>query len=220
MALEERTTYIEDDWGDNNLSGRSGAEEGYFLHPSDSLISGDVEPGDALKSVYRPEWLLNTSDPYVQNSELRVDSLSGGSTGVRTPTKAITGEWVMDFRYRTLGSGNDGIFYFMWGDNNGESNKNDAWRWFAQDDANQYYRISKYEGGSITHVIDTTWAPDTNWHTGRSTRDSYGGWELFLDGSSQGTATDEYIPPREATEIAFNDAGGGSEWAVNTYEVK
>jgi len=55
---------------------------------------------------------------------------------------------------------------------------------------NGNFKLARREGGNQDNIIDTTFSPDTNTHTVKVTRDSSGNFELFLDDSLKGTATD------------------------------
>jgi hypothetical protein len=73
--------------------------------------------------------------------------------------------------------------------------------WISVDDAHAaYYGINHNGDGSVSLIkrvnatssalISGSVADDDGWHTFKATRDALGNWELFADGTSQGTAQD------------------------------
>lgn len=186
MALSEITNYLEDDWDDNNLTGRASTTEGYFLHPSDGLIS-DMEAGDALKGVYRPEWTTQSGSPSATNQELQ---LADGSTTVQAvsiPSVFTVGRWQWDHDYNSNPSSGGTRLYFI--AQNSGADPNDAYAIEVLHDTN--LDLIKDSGGSESTLINGSRTDNTSSQNYDVARDSYGGFELFNDGDvSQGTATD------------------------------
>lgn len=206
--MQEITTYIEDDWGDGALTARTDATEGYFLHPSDAQIGDDVEAGDVLKGVSRPEWDTDGS-PTVSSGALLIHGTSGEY--VRTPTDLTVGSWSIDSRYHSTGNGTNSSLNVILEDSS------NWWKAFLREDSWQYAQLKKADAGTTTVVIDSTWAVDTNWHSRKATRDAYGNWELFFDGASQGTATDSFLP---AAEVIHITNGTGADASYDNLEVR
>lgn len=219
MAIEERNTYIEDDWNDDALEDRSGSEEGYFLHPSDNLLSADdVEAGDVLKGVYRPDWetVTGSQNPGVTDSRLEHDF--DASTVYSTASNFTTGDWSMDFKFTTLGNDFDHLWlYFIYqdSDNHYRTDINDGGS--ADEDSLSF---DKVKDGDQTREFRADWSTDEDEHTTNVTRDSFGNFEYLIDGSSKGTVTDGFLPNPTELRIEFSDSGGGSYAWVDNLEVK
>ena len=224
MALPEILNYIEDDWDDNALTNRTDNTEGYFLHPSDGLLSGDFEAGDALKGVYRPEWLEEINSLAVQNGRLEWSQTGDGEVMLSTPSDFSIGEFQMDAQYTTLGNDQDGIFLFILReyDSGGLlSASADYLGIQLKDGSDNNFQYYKSVGGSRSTIIVNSWPGDTNTYTIKGTRGPYGSLELILDGVSQGTATDTYTPPEPTVvSLDFYDSGGGSEANVDNLVIQ
>lgn len=192
MGLSKIANYLEDDWGDSSLSSRSNSDEGYFLHPSDGLTgSGDYEPGDALKGVYRPEWAVTGGSYSTSNGAL----VSGGNLDdvVGTPSDMNVGSWKLDFTMGANTSNTDvHTFAFMDRDvtDHGANDGTPDNGYIIQTRTEGNYELRVRSGGFSTDLIRSSWGVDTVTHTEEVNRDSYADLELFLDGASQGTATD------------------------------
>ena len=190
MVLGEIENYLEDDWNDNSLTNRSANEEGYFLHPSDNLVANsDVEAGDVLKGVYRPDWTIEIGTPSASNNRLELPNASSTSQAVKTPSEFTAGLCSFD---RTLNSSTStGAFRF-------NIIKEDSNNWWADnlDAGNPHEGLAKKESGTFSQVISTGsgGSVGTNTHSIKITRDSYGRWEYSKNGTSQGTTTDTFLP--------------------------
>lgn len=193
MVLEEIGTYIEDDWDDNALTNRTDNTEGYFLHPSDGLLSGDFEAGDALKGVYRPEWKIQTgsftvADQYAESAGNLEDAIS-------TPSSFSVGSWEADVQM-VSNTGDLELFSLAFMDQDSTdfdanvSTPDNGYTIEARDNGD--LRLVVRSGGSNSSItVGSSWSVDTDFHTYRATRDSYGSFELFFDGTSKGTGTDK-----------------------------
>lgn len=188
-----RNTYIDDDWDDNALTGRSNPETGAFLHPA-----GDTEAGDCLVGMYRPEWTTVSGMPSATSGYLSLPSDGTTEQIVETQTRFEIGEWKYDARFVSNPSGTFGFYRH-------EPLLLDASNdWFIDkvgDSASVNFKLGKNESGTTTKVISGSWTNDSNWHTDRLTRSPYADWELFHDGTSQGTATDSYMPNYETARF-------------------
>lgn len=178
----ELPNYIEDDWNDNNLSGRSSADKGVYYAYSDGGT------GDLLKGVYRPVWEILAGAPYASGGVL-VSNDDSGSDAIATPSKWTTGSFRYDFTWvGTIDSAwNPSILAQDTTTNNGRC-KNCYFDYYT--DTSPSVRFYKNEGGSATQLISGDWQVDKNPHTSEITRDSYGNFEKLHDGSSIGTTTD------------------------------
>lgn len=181
-ALAEITNYLEDDWDDNSLTNRTNADSDVFAHPSSN------EAGDVLIGRYRPEWTTENGSPTATNSRLE---LSDGDL-LATKSEQDTGEFSFDFQ--TNGDDTGGIsFSFIKQTTqyrNGKSSYTGYYNYIQGDGGT--FSIARTDSGSFgTNVVETSWSGDnSSFHRSRVTRDSYGDFELFLDGTSKGTGTD------------------------------
>lgn len=194
MTLSEITNYLEDDWDDNKLTSRDSPAEGYFLHPSDGLLSGDMEAGDALKGVYRPEWTQGqgaSSRTSATSSTLQITgSATGDTAGVKTPALATVGSWSFDYQYVTAPDTRD-VTYMRF---IVQTRANDEYQIGEFLGGSDEWRLTKLDSGGATVLASTSSQQDQDPHSAEATRTSYGGFEAFRDGSSVGTATDTFLP--------------------------
>lgn len=193
--MAEQTNYLEDDWNDNALSGRTSAEKGVYY----SYHDGGT--GDLLKGIYRPVWTRPRAAGNISLSNGTVtwsldDSVDYGNPIV-TPTAFTVGRFEGDYQF-TATSNDFDICAFDWihqADNYGTNwAPNEALYTSINDDAN--YRVFKNVGGTGTALIDSSWDNDTTTHRTAYERDAYGNHELFYDGVSKGTGSDTYFPPK------------------------
>lgn len=198
MAL---TNYLEDDWDDNSLTSRTSPSKDVFYQ------YGDGGAGDLLKGVYRPRWTTESGSPSATNNELQ---LSDGSTtyqAVSTPSNLSVGEWGIDFQANAVITGGSTVFEpiqagsLPYDDSRGRPTDG----YFMQAVTNGSFELLREDTGSNSAtIISGTWDDDTSSHTGKFTRDSYGGFELFYDASSQGTTTDTNFSTFEVLAIENN----------------
>lgn len=191
---DELDYYIEDDWNDDKLTDRDDPEKGLYYAYSEGGT------GDLLKGVYRPRWdarnhSYTTEDGYLSpdstNEQDQMDVL-----GLVTTHKNIAGSFSFDFNPQSYVSGEqNGSHYFAYLADDG-SNKYSIQ--ISTDDQDGW-RIDKVEGGSSTAIVDAGTGQkieEGTYETIKATRSSYGEHELFIGGTSEGTATDTYLPER------------------------
>lgn len=174
------SNYIEDDWDDNALSGRSQPIKDIFYQ------YGTSGAGDLLKGVYRPRWNVDSGSPSASNQQLELPDGSTTPQVVSTPSTFTTGSWKTDFQVASSTSSGVTEFWIM--SQEAQTTPNNAYRTRATNDGT--YDTRKRSGGTDTTLITGSWPNDTATHTSTTTRGSHGEFELFLDGTSQGTATD------------------------------
>jgi len=197
MALNN---YIEDDWDDNALSGRTNPSKDVYYSITESGT------GDLLKGVYRPRWrnvvpifTSNSGNISAVNSELSLNTESAAATS----SNVDVGSWKHDFRLSSSGN-----------------TTNIGARQIHQDDNNHVYTIARADGtnyklykkvsGSNFKIISATWPNDTSWHTHELTRSSYGEYELFFEATSKGTATDTFLP--DVNQFRFYTVNIGADF--------
>lgn len=206
--------YIEDDWDDNALTGRSASQKDVFYSFSDGGT------GDLLKGVYRPYWNeIVTTDLNIQNGELEFTLNSNDGTesvNISTTTNLTVGEWSRDIKFASdstdnSNNGNISDFLFISTDNNGRSSSNCLTMTVSNYSSNSNrWQLSKTDNGTTTELIGATPTPPTSYTTQRVTRDSYGNFELFRGGVSEGTTTDAFLPePNYAIIACYDHEGSG-----------
>ena len=196
MALDN---YIEDDWNDNALTGRSNTEKDVFYQYYDSGT------GDLLKGVHRPRWrhVSGTVDATNQRVEMYGDD--SVQKVIETPSSLTVGSWTVDHRFNSIGD--DFLAVSIICDNVNDygigRTQNGYWFGDRSGGSSPSYDLFVAEGGGNTRIIDAQSPQDTNWHTSECTRDIYGNFELIRDGTSQGTGTDTTY--NETAAMALGD---------------
>lgn len=199
--------YITDDWDDNSLSNspnsRSGYSENTFLHPAAN------EGGDAIIGADRPNWNTLSGSPSASGGEL---NLPDGSTTVQVisvRSRFGIGTWQSDYQFQSNpSSGQAETTLFAASTSLHSSHMQNGY--FIQIGSGGAYDLRNDDGGTDTEIINNTWSVDTNSHTQKATRDAFFNFELFLDGSSQGTAADntntfeEWLAIGNDTDVQIN----------------
>lgn len=209
-SIKSRTYYLEDDWDDNALSGRTDPESGPFFYQEVSN-----QPGDTLVGQYRPEWATVQAGFSASNGVLTWDA-SNGTAAEETQSNANAGEWKIDFQYTTNGGDADQIGLGALHQNSGDYNTN-GYR-VNPVTGNASYRL--YDNVDSVNLIDSSWVDDTSLHTAAMVRDSDSNWEIFLDGTSKGTATDATNTEGNYIAVMAFDSQGGSTAELDNLQVK
>lgn len=184
VGLATIANYLEDDWGDNALSSRTGAADGAYAHPAAN------EAGDTLIGRYRPNWAVESGSPSATNNELQLPDGSTTEQTVSTPSEMTTGSF--EIKYQFAANPSNGALHYsvLCSDFSLVANVTTDSGYEARTVHNGDYNLTRRDSGSATDIIVSSWSVDTNQHTKRVTRNSYSSFELFLDGASKGTATD------------------------------
>jgi len=171
------TAEFVDDWGDNLLTNRENSGSG--------LVSG---PGLAVRRCknYRPEWTTESGSPSATDERLYLPQ-SATAQAISVPSTFTEGAWESDFRFTNTTATQWLADYIM------RISGEDTGYLLNHANDGSAYRIQKRITGTLTNLIDVTWAEDTDWHVQKGTRDADGNFELFLDRVSKGTATDTDI---------------------------
>ena len=210
MALNN---YLEDDWDDNSLTGRTGAEKDVFYQ------YGTGGTGDLLKGVYRPRWDSISGSFTTSGGALQ----STSNASVTTPSEATMGSFSMDYQI----SGSDGDaeevdlgFMCPSPDVTSLLKPQNGYmiRLYRSSLSNSDFNIAKMVGGTFSKIIDTSATATTDPLTLRADRDSYGNFELFEQGTSQGTGSDTEFSSSGYAIISFLDAPGGSNTDTGTID--
>lgn len=170
---------IDDDFGDNVITRRTNA---YLL-----ISGGDLYPS-------RPSWSISAGTGV---------TASGGKMIMEAETEVTitgnleVGEWTFWFSYAGSTSTNFSYFYFNYSDSNHHGEiKNDA-------DGNVTVFL-KTGNGTGRDIITATGDGHNGTTEGifRLTRDASGNYELFIDETSEGTATDSSITATSSYKIS------------------
>ena len=181
-GIPDSGVYLQDDWADGNLTSRA-----------DSNTRTQTIEGTEYETVYRPDWTT------VSGSSTASDANGGyARTSADDEITADSVFWEDDlafeavFRYESTDGSSAGrrseYQFAMDGSGNG-------WTvYFNPDSSGATFNLQKRESDAVDSVISSSWDNDTNQHTVRVERTNGQDWELFLDGSSKGTATDSFAP--------------------------
>lgn len=183
-GVETLSNYLEDDWGDDALTGRTNPNTGVFREQ----LSGGV--GDLLKGIYRPAWQVESGSVSASNGELVIPAGDTTTQNATTPSRMTVGAWSWDFYFAsTPGSGGHTKSILCQDVNlTAFGGSNNCYHFAAV--ANGDYAFKRTDGGTNTSLISASWAADTATYTPKITRTEDGDFELFKNGTSQGTATD------------------------------
>lgn len=212
MALNN---YIEDDWEDNALSGRKSVEKGVFYE------YGTDGTGDLLKGVYRPMWTVESGGSSASSGILQVPSGNNGNQCVVTPSQMSIGEWSYDWKNPL--SADSGACRFNFIDpNNDRNSKGQLGAGYAiswDSGPSYWWNLYRWDGySSATIIVNCSdWGADDSWHSAKASRDSYGGFEVFRDGSTLGTTTDTNYQETQALSVGNHD---GSPLYINNLLLK
>jgi len=174
--IPDADVYLHDDWGDNQLT-------------SDREDS-ETTKTNGIDAVYRPEWVIDHGSPSAQNERLEMDDTDQSvRTELDLPDMDDLGKIVWEFKIDDLESGE-------WHYCNIVANSTD-YRGGTQNLQDGYYfstgsddeaRLHVDEDGSETTLIQAEYALDD---LIRVERETGGEWELFVNGSSIDTVTDD-----------------------------
>lgn len=195
--------YLKDDWGDNLLNSRSNDKNG------GTYVDDE---GDTLTDArYRPEWTAVPDGITISASNGKMH-IKGSTTNNNFP-KVYTGS-SLDVGKATFDISLGG----MTTDSYHANNLSLHWIW--QDSSNWVrtqvsiktgLSLQKNNAGTKTDMISNSSAVrgTTSVHTIDSILDTAEDVELILDGTSQGTATNAFVPAANRMHFAgFEDASG------------
>lgn len=206
MALEEKINYIEDDWNDGSLSGRTNASTGFFKEKNDSGSTGNL-----IKAINRPEW--NVTDATVTaNNRLQTDpnndSSSTSDDQVNVNSEITVGTWSWESNLPDT-TGSLGLLLMIFIDSSNLYSV--AWA-----SSNDNYEFSKTVGGAFTELITGPVNTTTGtFFSHKVTRDDFANWEAFFDGSSYGTTSDDEIINTEYVAFGGNGTGEHDNLVIN-----
>ena len=218
---EQIANYLEDDFDDNSLTSRSNTNDGVYAHP-DANVAGDVFIGR-----YRPEWNATVNDSgsvsatngRVEFSEAGPEEVTGA---ISVPSDFTTGSFQSDVNWVTRGSGDDNFTVQYISDSYkvpGDSNQYPDNGVLTQTTDTGTPSLVKSESGSGAGIVSSTVTSDS--YTESFTRDSYGNYEYIIDGASQGTTTDTFLPEDPSyVQVALRGSSGGSTVSIDNLVVQ
>ena len=182
--IPDSDIYLQDDWGDNKLQDRD--DSGTTTH-------------NGVEGVYRPEWTAlngdsNLSLASVSNETLTVQSDEGLFADINLNLdETITWEWSNVDPSAGDAGGADNNWLGLFAD---DLDAVDAYV-----EGSYAIRVRNDEAAELIHISDKSSSDGWTTIVGGSesisgevditvTRDPDGSWQLFVDGSSQGTGTD------------------------------
>lgn len=183
MTLKQSTgspLYRVDDWGDQRITSRIDGQSWGFISRVDGAQTG----------IYRPQWDSNGGAAFADADGMAVPDGSASEEAVETPTDLTVGRWKFDFKFETEPTDNAGdtaFFYPLWDSSNNNIQ-------FQITDSDDNVRLRVVEGGANNDIATTT-ASFTTLTTVEIVRGLGGQLELFIDGSSIGSGTDDFVPP-------------------------
>ena len=193
-AIPDSDVYLHDDWGDNKLQNRDGSGTTTY---------------NGVEGVYRPEWVIIDNEPTVENERVVVEVGGGIQTSINLNLdETITWEWVDIDPSNSGSSGSDWISTYCFSNNTIEvpETPESYYLRVRPDDAAEIQLREVDSGGSSTIIISGS-GLDGPSHDITVTRSSDGEWELFIDGVSEGTATETSHTNPNSTGFVSNDNG-------------
>ncbi|WP_262180216.1 hypothetical protein [Haloarcula laminariae] len=168
-----RDARVYDDWGDGRLSNR--------LRPA--------------TAGYRPEWTNDHGSPTAREGGAVLPTGDSNYQSIISPykkSKMTTGTWTVEFSCQSTPTAGE-----LWLELIRQGNNNRYYVDFAGDGN---LALAKVEGGVASAPITSSWTPDTATREVKFVRtqdvDGNGntGLELIVDGNSQGTETETFLP--------------------------
>jgi len=118
----------------------------------------------------------------------------------------LSGTWYVKYQYTTAGNSKDQTnLYLLYEDGNNYL----VLRAIDADSADTP-ELKKCVVGAVTSLINGGNTTDTSEHTMSVTRSGVGDYELFYDGTTQGTASDLDLPDATESRLGFFDSAGNS----------
>ena len=208
-VIPDRGVYIQDDWGDGNLSPRD-----------DSNTREQTIGGNTYDTTYRPDWTSVDGSPSASADNSGYMEIEDNET-VETDSVFAEDDMAIYIRWRmtgtTAGSGRRRVFHF-WADESADyRDSGNAWYFnFNPGDGDQVYNLTKLDGGSETNVIDGSVGVGTSEHETEIIRLNGEDWELKHDGQTVGTATDSFAPTADASadKIHIQAGSNADAWRI------
>ena len=204
LGLDDIENYIEDDWGDDSLTNRSNTSDGVYAAPSAN------KAGEVLIGRYRPEWNITFSAPNssvsVSNGEVSISQSDNDTSIITTPTQIHTGEWSADIYVDGEGDEYTGADFAIIVETDGSSGRgsqldNSVYISSRNTSGSLNDSLIEQDNGAVTKLVDFGDNSDAGYDTYSVTRDSFGNYEAFRNGSSKGTTSSSYLPKPNYTSL-------------------
>jgi len=189
-----------DDWEDGNLTS---SRDDFDTTPFGGTTSTLVESG-AVGSLARPDWVMDEGSPSVVGSEHFVSDRDGCRTSF---SPANLDGFIWEFRYSGTGNGYINITANSTTrriSGSSDVNLEDGYFLFIGSSV----ALARDSGGSTSTVISGPSTPSGEFNV-KVTRDASGTFELFIDGTSEGTGTDTTFT--SSNHVGFANVNGQSE---------
>ena len=200
--IPDSDIYLQDDWGDNKLTDRDDSRT--------TTYNGET-------GVYRPEWTIRNNEPTVSGSQLQMRGGDGIFTNINLNFDENI-EWDFDISSMPDKGGGDLTTCALFAEQTDDAVEANGDDWLLHSSysvllrgASQGIDLERVDAnGDRTVLISGEQGTDADV---RVTRSASGEWELFIDGTSQGTATDTTFTSDEAlaflgrddAEVDFNE---------------
>ena len=193
-AIPDSDVYLHDDWGDNKLQDRE--DSGTTTH-------------NGVEGVYRPEWNV-VGDAEANNEQLIITAEDEVETGI-----SLNLDETITWELEDLSLDGDRFFVPLFSETS-QTSSNRVENGYSFRFIGDNSGIVKHDSDGTTDGIVTV-DLDAELDDAEITRQPNGEWELIIDGTSEGTATDtEYDNPQHAVFTAFSGTTGTiSEFKVS-----
>ena len=213
-AIPDSEVYLQDDWGDNKLTNRD--DSGTTTY-------------NGVEGVYRPEWTLEVGTPTASNQKIRVDDGELAYAGINLNLdETVTWEWsgvesTSDSDTEWLGLGLFAETAIPAELNFNTTGLEDGYH-IACSSGGNFLRLYRLDGGTATELAETD-PGVTGWdnESVTATRSPSGEFEVFVNGTSEITATDTTFTAPENIAFATRDedsAGEAGPFELSVDEVK
>lgn len=155
----------------------------------DNQLTSDRQSADPN---FRPAWTVDSGSPSATGGVLELSAGDSTAQTVSIPSLLVEREWSITYKFDNSVTTGSFVMEIIYG---GDSDR----LLFGQAQSGTV-RLAK-DNGTFTDLITGSQTEDTNEHTIRATRSDDGEFELFYDGTSQGTATDTFLPSIDKLRI-------------------
>lgn len=170
----DRFIQLADDWNDERLN-------------ADRVTTSQMQ--------YRPQWSDESGSVEATDGILRIPAGDSTTQAVQTtpalgPHPNIISNLIFEVKFLSDPTAGNFTLHFC-------RNQDGFNEWRVRFDADGNMNLQKTNSNTDTTVISGSYTNDQSWHEVEVTRNDSAGWELFEDGSSQGTATDSFTATRD-----------------------
>ena len=180
VAIPDPDVYLNDDWGDNKLQDRE---------------DSDTTTHNGVEGVYRPEWTLDEGSPSASNQTLQLDSGDAVRTGITLAlSETVPWQWT-GVEFPATDAAGDTVTLQLWAESTTRDTQGfglplQSGYFIQLRDSSPEVRLIEMDSSGNTSELITGSATAGSGFDLSVTRSSDGGFELFVEGSIQGTSTD------------------------------